>query len=52
MHNPARYNIYGTQKVIMKKPGEDPHNILVNQTRIPEWWSKPTDARFSQTQLL
>lgn len=42
-HNPPRFDIYGNERVITKKPGEDPHNILVEEPRIPEWWSKPTD---------
>ncbi len=40
-HQMPRIDVFGWNLNIKKKPGDDGSNILSQNTRIPDWWSRP-----------
>ena len=36
-----RIDVFGWNLSYKKKPGDDGSNILTQENRIPEWWSRP-----------
>ena len=36
-----RIDVFGWNLQIKKKPGDDGSNILTQNVRIPDWWSRP-----------
>jgi len=53
-HQPPRIDFFGYNKEYKRKPGDDGSNVLKNDVRIPEWWSKPgikEEEKQSRTKL-